>query len=103
MLSYDSSIQKSTDLKTQSSSGSSVERVLLTPANIWRMNFLRPLLLYPLQKHFEGAEDVVSVPLGTFLGAISKNEKKKCLIFFIMIFYLFFSGLFKNTYRVMIM
>ena len=68
MLSFHSSIQK-----TQSSSGIWVERVLLTPPNIWRMNFQQPLLLYPLQKHFEGAEDVDSVPFGTFKGAISKN------------------------------
>jgi len=34
MLSFDSSIQKSADLKTQSSSGSWIERVLLTPYKI---------------------------------------------------------------------
>ena len=91
MLSFDSSIQKSADLKTQSSSSSWLERVLLTPYQHRRMNFQWPLLLNPLKKHFEDAEDVDAVPLCTFLVTISKNENEKILSdFFFLIFFLFF-------------
>ena len=44
--------------------------------------FYWPLLLHPLHKHFEGMENVGGVPLGTFFGAISKNYKKKFVLFF---------------------
>ena len=44
-----------------------IENKKKTWPTIWQ-NFQRPL-----QKHFEGAEDEDGVPLGTFLGAISKN------------------------------
>ena len=144
MLSFDSSIQKSADLKTQSSSGSWVGRVLLTPSNIYLWTFIglfwfilflrmctaspwapfwgqfrkikkkklsdfvvvhflnlldslsffqRPLLLHPLQKHFQGVDNVDGVPLGTFFfGTISKNEEEKNfvrLFFFFFDFFLF--------------
>ena len=88
MLSFDASIQKSADLKTQSSSGSWLERVLLTPYQHRRMNFQWPLLLNPLKKPFEGAEDVDTVPLCTFLVTIWKIQTKKfCLIFFLLFFF----------------
>ena len=44
----------------------SVEQNKCILSSIWRMNFQRPPLLHPLQKHFEGADDVDGVPLGTF-------------------------------------
>jgi len=53
------------------------------------MNFKQPLLLHPLQKHNEGAEDVDGVSLGIFFWAISKKKKK---IFFLALF--LFSSLF---------
>jgi len=43
------------------------------------MNFKQPLLLHPLQKHNEGAEDVDGVSLGIFFWAISKKNKKKTI------------------------
>ena len=67
MLSFDSSNQKSAESRTG----------FAYPIQHLFMNFRRPLLLYPPQKHFEGAEDVYSVPLGTTLGAISKKILKK--------------------------
>ena len=89
MLSFNSSIQKSADLKTQPSTVNLVEQNKCTPDNIWRLNFQRPLLIvHPLQKHFEGAEDVDGVPLGTCKGAISKIKKKQTfgpIFFFIYI------------------
>ena len=68
----DSCIPKSALLKTKHFTVNWVEQNKRTLAR--RMNFQRPLLLHPLQKHFEGAEDDVDgIPLGTFLGTISKN------------------------------
>ena len=40
------------------------------------LHFQRPLLLHPLQKHLEGADDVDGVPMGTFRGAIYKKKMK---------------------------
>ena len=54
------------DLKTQPSTGNWVEQNKCTPYSIWRNIFQRPLLLHPLQKHVEDAEDVEGVPLGNF-------------------------------------
>ena len=45
-----------------------------------------PLLLHPLQKHFEGTEDIDDVPLGTFYWAISKNKIKKIWADFFVFF-----------------
>ena len=57
------------------------------------MNFQRPLLVYPFQKHFESAEEVDGVPLCNSLGAISKIKKKK-LSDFVVVFGWFFIFLF---------
>ena len=41
------------------------------------MNFQQPLMLHPLQKHIEGAEDVDGVPLGIFFGGQFRKILKK--------------------------
>ena len=57
--------------------------------------FQWPLLLHPLQKHFQGADIVDGAPLGTFFWAISKNQIKKiCLIFFSLFFRFFLNLVF---------
>ena len=89
MLPFDSCIQISADLKTQPSTVNWVEQNKCTPASIWRINFQRLLLLHPPQKHFESAEDVDGVPLGTFFGTISKKNFKNVTNFF-SLFFVFF-------------
>ena len=46
-------------------------------------------MLYPLQKHFKGVDNVDSVPLAPFLGPFQKKKKK-----FVPIFSLFFFDFF---------
>ena len=153
MLSFDSSIQKLTDLKTQSSSGSWVERGLLTPSNIgssniyiwtftitlrmwtaspwapfwgqfWKIKkkilsdfvvvhffmifrffldfssfFQRPLLLHPLQKHFQGVDNVDGTPWHLFWDNFEKWKINILFNFFspffrFFLFVWFFSPIF---------
>ena len=68
-----------------------VEQNKCTPASILRMNFQRLLLLHPLQKHFEGVDDVTASTLAPFLGKFRKiEEKKKLPDFFLSLFFLIF-------------
>ena len=91
MLSFDSSIQKSADLKTQSSSGSWVERVLLTPYQHRRMNFQWPLLLNPLKKTLWGRWGCRRRPLVHLFGDnFEKLKQKNFVWFFLSDFFLFF-------------
>ena len=87
MLSFDSSIQKSADLKTQSSSGSWVERVLLTPSNIylWTSSFA-----LSSSKTLWGGWGCVQRPLGHHFGGNFEKLKKNILSDFVVVnFFLF--------------
>ena len=88
MLSFDSSIQKATDLKTRPSTVNLVEQYKCTPDNMWRMNFQWPLLFHPLQNILRRLRMYTSSPWAPFRGQF---RKKKIDSFY---FYLFFSGLF---------
>ena len=86
MLSIDSSIQKSADLKTQSSSGSWVERVLLTPSNISKKSakffyeWLKTTNLQLPQKSFKACLRKLTIapfiPRNNILYYFQKLEKK---------------------------
>ena len=67
MLSFDSCIQKSADLKTQHSTVNWVEQNKCTPASIWRMNFQQPLLLHHNHVRNERAHEL---ELNTWLSCI---------------------------------
>ena len=77
MLSFDSSIWKSAETKIQSVARQLKIKKKPDPVQTIWQNFQRPLLLHPLQKHCEGAEDVDGVPLGNFYRGQFRNHLKK--------------------------
>ena len=83
-LSFPQKKQKQNKKKNQTSTDNWVEQNKCNPDPIWRMNFQRPLLLHPLQNQV--AEDVDSVPLGTF----GVGGGQKCDSFFDFLDFWFF-------------
>ena len=100
-----SEIRLKSDLKTQSSSGSWIERVLLTPYQHRRMNFQWPLLLNPLKKNtLRALTMLMASPLALFLGQFLKIKKKNLSNFFSFFFSIFvclfdFFLIFKNKIK----